>query len=112
MNPVDELTSSIEHGTWADCRAFAADATVSATVPGRRFSLRGVESVREQFAEWFATPGRFEELRRTSLPTGELVEFLRMWDEPTGQIAAHQVHVLEVEDGRITADRMWCGGRW
>ena len=42
MSPVDELTASIEHGALDRCDAFAVDAVLEATVPGRRFTGRGV----------------------------------------------------------------------
>ena len=112
MEPVNELISRIENGTVGACELFAPDMVLDATVPGWRFSVRGAHRVRTQLADWFATPGTFEELRRTPLPEGELVEFLRTHDEPSGPITAHQVHILEVHDGQVTSDRVWCGGRW
>lgn len=38
--------------------------------------------------------------------------FTLTWTEHGGLHAAHQVHVLEVRDGRITRQQVWCGGRW
>jgi hypothetical protein len=112
MEPINELISHIESGTMHTCDVFAADVVLQATVPGWKFSVRGSSPVRYQLAEWFATPGRFEELRRTPVATGEVVEFLRTWDEPTGPVAAHQVHILEVRDDKIVSARVWCGGKW
>lgn len=112
MKAIDDLITSIGRGTMGTCDAFAEDAVMQATVPGWRFSVHGAAPVRAQLAEWFASPGTFEELRRTFLPAGEVVEFLRTWDEPTGPVAAYQVHILEVRDGQISSDRVWCGGLW
>lgn len=112
MNPVDQLLDSIIGATVQNCEAFAPDIVLDATVPGWRLRLHGADRVRGQFAGWFADPGQFEQLRRTPLPYGELVEFLLTWQEPAGPFAASQAHVIEVSDGRITTIRMWCGGRW
>ncbi len=60
----------------------------------------------------FANPGRYEELRRTALPDGELVEFVLTWEERGIRQAAHQAHVLRVVDDRIAEDVAFCGGRW
>jgi hypothetical protein len=53
-----------------------------------------------------------EELRRTSLPDGELVEFVLTWEEGGIPHACHQAHVLRVVENRITEDVAFCGGRW
>jgi len=61
----------------------------------------------------FRTIGRgTHELTRTPLPSGEFVEFTLRWEEGGVPHAVHQAHVLEVRDGRITRDQVWCGGRW
>lgn len=91
---------------------FAGDAVVDATVPNWRFSVRGDHSIRHQFAHWFANPGRFEDLRRTQLPGGELVEFVLAWEEQGVPYGCHQAHHLEVDAGRIVRDTVFCGGRW
>jgi hypothetical protein len=43
---------------------------------------------------------------------GELVEFTLTWEEGGVPHACHQVHVLRLERGRISADTVFCGGRW
>ena len=92
---------------------FAAGTELDATVPNWRFTVKGSERVRAQLADWFRDAGRYEELRRTLLPGGELVEFTLGWEEGGVPHAAHQAHVLQIDaEGRIAADRMWCGGRW
>ncbi|MFI5269896.1 MAG: hypothetical protein ACHQ7M_21160, partial [Chloroflexota bacterium] len=51
-------------------------------------------------------------VQRTPLPSGELLEFTFTWEEKGIPHTCHQAHVLEVRDGHITADTVWCGGRW
>lgn len=93
--------------------AFAPDAELDATVPNWRFGCRGRSAIDAQLAGWYANPGRFEELRRTPLEAGELVEFTLVWEEDGVPYAAHQVHVLRLNNtGLIGSDHVWCGGRW
>ncbi|MCA1707857.1 MAG: hypothetical protein LC808_33115 [Actinobacteria bacterium] len=51
-------------------------------------------------------------MKRTPLPPGELVEFTLGWEQGGVPHATHQAHFVEVTDGQITRDRVWCGGRW
>jgi hypothetical protein len=96
-----------------DADVFADDVEMDATVPHWRFSLRGTRAVCDELARWYADPGHFEELRRTPLPAGELVEFTVCWQEKGVPHAARQVHVIELDQtGRIKSDHIWCGGRW
>jgi len=111
-DPVEQYLAAIEGARIGDCDAFSADMTLDATVPNWRFSVRGDEAVRLELARWYADRGSFEELKRTQLPTGELVEFTLRWEEGGVPFAAHQAHIVEVADGRITKDQVWCGGRW
>jgi hypothetical protein len=110
--PVDQLLAAIEAGIAPPPGVFADDAVLDATVPNWRFSVRGGEAVRDQLSGWYHDPGRFEELRRTPLPGGELVEFTLTWQENGVPHAGHQAHVLQVAGGRITTDTVFCGGRW
>ena len=68
--------------------------------------------MRAELARWYADAGSFEELRRTPVPNGELVEFTLRWQEGGAPFAAHQAHIIEVAGGMVTSDRVWCGGRW
>lgn len=111
-HPVDRLLDAIEAGTPPAPGIFAADVTLDATVPNWRFTVRGEEAVRDQLGGWYRDPGHFEELRRTPLPDGELVEFTLAWEEGGVPHAGHQAHVLRLESGRISADTVFCGGRW
>jgi len=102
----------LEHATLAGADIFCDDVVLDATVPNWRFTVRGASEVRAQLDTWFTRPGRYEELRRTALPDGELVEFVLTWEERGIPHAAHQVHVLRVVNDRIAEDVAFCGGRW
>jgi hypothetical protein len=41
-----------------------------------------------------------------------LVEFTLTWDEHGVEHTCHQAHILEIADGRVRTDTMFCGGRW
>ncbi|HUI02832.1 MAG TPA: hypothetical protein VLZ77_04780 [Acidimicrobiales bacterium] len=110
---VTRLLEAIESGTPVPGGVLADSVLLDATVPSWRFTTRGAGQVGDQLAQWFADPGHFEELERTALPDGEVVRFLLRWSEQGVAHAAHQTHHLEVDEaGRITSDRMFCGGRW
>jgi hypothetical protein len=108
---VDDLVAGIEAGD-LPAGLFSDDAVLDATVPNWRFSVRGGEQVRTQLSSWFADPGHFEQLRRTPLPEGELVEFTLTWEEHGVVHRCHQAHILRLEDGRVAGDTAFCGGRW
>jgi hypothetical protein len=110
--PVERYLAAIEAAAMTDCDALSPEMTLDATVPNWRFQIQGSTAVKAELARWYAGAGTFEELKRTPLPTGELVEFTLRWEEGGVPHAAHQAHVLEVTDGRITRDQVWCGGRW
>lgn len=112
MSAVDSFLSAVEAGEIPSCTAWSADAVLDATVPEWRFHRRGAAAIREQYAGWFADPGRFERLRRLPVPGGEVVEYVLTWAEQGVPHAAHHVHLLQVEGDRIVADTVVCGGRW
>jgi hypothetical protein len=109
---IDRYLAAIEAGDMDACDAFASEVVLDATVPNWRFSVTGDAAVRSELGRWYADSGTFEELRRTRLPDGELVEFTLRWEEGGVPHAAHQAHVIDVADGQVTRDRVWCGGRW
>ncbi|MGH9121016.1 MAG: hypothetical protein ACRDYC_03590 [Acidimicrobiales bacterium] len=109
---VDGFLEAIEAGDMASCEVFAKGVEMDATVPNWRFTVRGADRLRDELGHWYASPGCFEELQRVPIPGGELVEFTLCWEESGVPHAVHQVHHLGVEDGEITSDRVWCGGRW
>jgi hypothetical protein len=110
--PVEQYLAAIEGGKMASCKVLAPGMLLDATVPNWRFSVRGDAAVRDELSRWYAEAGGFEELKRTPLPTGELVEFTLGWEEGGVPHAVHQAHIVEVSEGRITRDQVWCGGRW
>jgi hypothetical protein len=109
--PVDALLAGIEAGD-VPRSVFSEDVTFDATVPNWRFSLRGPEAVSTELGRWYAHPGRFGGVRRVQLPDGELVEFTLTWEEDGSTHMCHQAHILRVENGRVAADTVFCGGRW
>jgi hypothetical protein len=111
-DPVGRLLAAIESGSATPPGVFSADAVLDATVPNWRYTVHGEEPVRETMSEWFRHRGHYESLYRTPLPTGELVEFTVDWEEDGVVHAAHQIHVLRLDGGRIVADTVFCGGRW
>jgi ketosteroid isomerase-like protein len=111
-DPIQAFTAAITAATIPACDAFADDAVLDATVPNWRFTVRGADAIRHQLSHWYADPGRFEELRRTELAGGALVEFVLTWEEDGEPYAAHQLHHLTVAGGRIVRDTVFCGGRW
>jgi len=110
--PVEQYLAAIQGATMADCEAMAPDVLLDATVPNWRFSVQGDAAVRDELSRWYADVGSFEELKRTPLPAGELIEFTLRWEEGGVPHAVHQAHIVEVSDNRITRDQVWCGGRW
>jgi hypothetical protein len=111
-NPViDDFVAGIANAT-IPAGVFGDDAVLDATVPNWRYQVRGDSVVRAELAKWYANPGRFESLRRTDLPDGELVEFTLSWEEEGVEHVCHQVHILQLRDDRVVTDTVWCGGRW
>jgi hypothetical protein len=108
---VTEFLAGVERGSMPG-DVFCDDAVLDATVPNWRFSVRGGDAVRAKLATWFADPGHFEDLRRSALGDGELVEFTLAWEEGGVGHVCHQAHIMRVRDGRITSDTAFCGGRW
>ena len=108
---VDRLLAGIEAGALPQ-DVFAEDAQLDATVPNWRFSVRGGPEVRAELAKWYADPGRFTSLRRTPLPGGELVDFTLTWTEHGVDHTCHQAHILRLDEGRVSTDTAFCGGRW
>jgi len=112
-NPsIDTFLGAVEHGEIASCSVWTSDVVLDATVPNWRFRVEGPDAIRTEYSGWFADPGHFEELRRMTIPDGEVVQYLLTWVENGVQHSAHHLHVLELRDGLIAADTVLCGGRW
>jgi hypothetical protein len=110
--PVDRFLAAVESGNVSDCDAWADAVVLDATVPNWRLRRRGASAVRDEYARWFAHPGRFETLRRVTTDSGEVVEYTLVWEEDGVPHAAHHMHLLETADGAIASDTVMCGGRW
>lgn len=108
---VDRLRAGIEAGS-IPAGLFTEGAVLDATVPNWRFSVRGGDAVRSQLGCWFASPAQYENIERTPLPDGELIEFSLVWEEDGVAHTCHQAHILRLGDGRVMADTAFCGGRW
>lgn len=109
---VDAFLAAVAGATIPDCQAWSADAVLSATVPNWRFHRYGPDAIRAEYAGWFADRGQFERLRRSPIDGGEIVEYDLTWVQDGVPHAAHHVHLLDLEDGRIVRDTVVCGGRW
>jgi hypothetical protein len=111
MGPIDALLAGIEAGAVPD-GVFSDEAILDATVPNWRYTTRGAAAVQEELSRWYADPGAFNELHRTPLPEGELVQFTLTWNENGVTHMCHQAHILFLNGRQITSDTAWCGGRW
>jgi hypothetical protein len=111
MSPIDALLGGIEAGDVPE-GAFSDDAVLDATVPNWRFTTRGGPAVRAELARWYDDPGTFEDLSRSPLPDGELVEFTLTWEENGVAYMCHQAHIIRLRDGKVASDTAFCGGRW
>jgi uncharacterized membrane protein YfcA len=110
---VDKFLHAIENAAIPDCDAWSADATLDATTPNWRTHKAGADAIRAEYAQWFADPAHFDELRRLPVAgVGELVEYTLSWQENGVPHAAHHMHLLTVRDDRIVSDTVFCGGRW
>ena len=91
---VGRYLAAIEQARMGDCDVLNPDVLLDATVPNWRYSVRGNEAVRTELSRWYGNAGTFEELTRTELPSGELVEFSLRWEEDVIPHAVHQAHIL------------------
>lgn len=110
---VDAFLAAVAAGTGMPAQLWAVDATLDATVPDWRFSLRGSQPIAEEYGRWFSAPGTFEELNRLPVPDGEVVTYLLTWTEEGVPHAAHHCHTFRFDGaGRISSEVVFCGGRW
>jgi len=111
---VDRFLEAIASGRGGTvAHLYAEDAVLDATVPNWRFHRQGGRAIAGEYARWFASPGRFEELDRQPVAGGEVVTYVLSWQEDGVPHAAHHCHrLLMDETGSIVADRVFCGGRW
>jgi hypothetical protein len=110
---VDRFLEAACAGNGVPAELFSPDAVLDATVPGWRFASCGADAVARCYSGWFNEPAAFEELERLSVAGGEVVTYVLAWVERGVPHAAHHCHLLRLAaDGRIDADRFFCGGRW
>lgn len=111
-NPVDALLTALETGTRVPDGSYTEDAVLDLTVPNWRFSVRGPQQIGDLWLRFHGVPGRFEHVRREPTSTGEVVEYTLTWEAQDGTHAVHHCHLLDLRDGAITSDTMFCGGQW
>jgi hypothetical protein len=109
---VDRFLDAIASAEIDACDAWTDDCVMDATVPNWRFSSRGPAAIREVYRQWFACPNTFEGMRRWSVANGEIVEYVQKFVKDGVPHAAHHLHVLELRNGLIAADTVFCGGQW
>jgi hypothetical protein len=113
MTTIDRFLTAVTSASIPSAAdVWASDCVVDATVPNWHMSLRGADAIRAEFAKWYADPGSYEQLDQTAIPGGAIVRFLLTWTEHGIPHAAHQAHFMQVQDDRIVAHQVWCGGRW
>lgn len=109
------MIAAIEAGGFsAACDVYAPDVVLDATVPGWRFKVAGEQGVRDEYGRWFAVPAELVELDRHHIFGGEVVEYFMTWTQGGVVHGAHHLHLLTVDgtSDRISADHVFCGGRW
>jgi hypothetical protein len=111
---VSRLLGQLIAGAGVADDLFTAEARMDATVPHWRFPTHGAAKIAGQLTAWFTfeRPARYDELRRIPTPTGEVVHLSVEWTENGVLHAAHQSLTIDLEDGRVAAIGLWCGGRW
>jgi hypothetical protein len=110
--PVDRLLAEISAGRGITTDTWTDDARLDATVPNWRLERRGAASVAAELTRWYDVPMTVESAVRRPVPGGEAVEIDLSWVEDGIPHAAHQMHVVQLDGGRISADTVFCGGRW
>ena len=113
MTSTDRFLDAVRAGEGIPADLYADDAVLDATVPGWRMTATGGAAIAATYARWFADPAEFAELWREPVPGGEVVRYVLTWEEHGVPHAAHHCHLLTLDAaGRISADTVFCGGRW
>ena len=111
-DPITRFLDAISSATIADADIYATDAELDATVPGWRSHTIGERAIKDEYAKWFAHPAIFIDIERLTVADGEVVTYELEWHEAGVRHRGHHAHRLTVADGKITRDKVWCGGRW
>jgi hypothetical protein len=112
VTSVDEFLEAIEKASIPACDAWSDDCLLDATVPNWRFRKQGADSIKAVYSQWFGYPNTLVGLRRWPITGGEVIEYVHRFAGPEGMREAHHAHVLQLADGRIVADTVFCGGQW
>lgn len=113
-HPIDRLLDAVASASIEQSDVWGPGAVLDATVPHWRMRIHGPAKIRETLRGWYADPGRYEDLSRTQIPGGELVQFVLSWSENGIPHAVHQAHVLHLDEAgqQIASHVIYCGGRW
>jgi hypothetical protein len=111
-HPVDRFLAELSSGDGITSDLWTSDATMDATVPHWRFECAGAQAVAAELSGWYDAPVTIEGVLRRPIPGGEAVELDLSWVQDGVSHAAHQVHLLTVDDDRLSRDTVFCGGRW
>ena len=91
---------------------YAPDAVLDATVPGWRFRAEGAEAIQAEYQGWYFVPSELLSVERYPIEGGELVRYLQQGEVKGTTFLVHHMHLLKLEDDRIAADTVFCGGQW
>jgi hypothetical protein len=111
MTAVDNFLAAIEQERIDSCEAWAPNCVADTNTPGGRRYLYGPEDIRAEYRQWFAGVTSLDALRRWPVPGGEIVQYTQRLDKEDGPYWAHHLHVLELIDGLIVRDTVFCGGQ-
>ena len=82
-------------------------------MPHWRFERDGAEAVAAELSGWYGAPDHHRVRGpRARSPAARPSSSTCSWVEDGVPHAAHQLHLLAVDGGRITPDTVFCGGRW
>ena len=108
---VDRFLEGIRDGRLPD-DLYTADAVLDATVPGWRFRAEGPIQILAEYQGWFFVPSELLSVERHAFDGGEVVRYLQQAEVDGTTYLVHHAHLLKVDGDRITADTVFCGGRW
>ena len=89
VNPIDRFTQAIETASIGEAGVSAPNTVLEATVPLWRLAVTRNQH-RGRVGPVVRRPRSFEEMRRTPLPNGELVEFVHTWEKDGEPHVSHQ----------------------
>jgi hypothetical protein len=111
-DPIGRLLDAIASANVDSCDSYAPDAQLDATVPGWRFRAIGETAIKAEYAKWFAHPATFVDIERLPVDDGEVITYELEWSEDGVRHRGHHAHRFTLANGKITSEKVWCGGRW